>query len=96
MVENNQIGIMKASPEGRCFCTVLDQNIKNLGLVRYKVPEQYSTKRLNDSRKITCKGYGLLEKPKLLSCICNGDFMLFTTSQNMILIWKKVFKENFN
>ena len=88
--DKDKLAIVKASPDGRSFCTFYERNLKMIATMRYRLPDQYSTKRLNDSRKITCKSYGLLEKPKIINCICNGNYMLFTTSQNMILIWKKI------
>jgi hypothetical protein len=87
--ENKKIILIRASPGGRCYYTQFDEHLKSPCTLKYKIPEKHSIQRVNDTKKIPIKHYGLLEKPKILNCICNGNFLLFSTSQNMILIWKR-------
>jgi hypothetical protein len=83
--------LMKAASNGCFYNSCVDSFMKELiATHKYKLPQEYSIKKINDNFKVNFKNFGLLTPPKTISCVSNGKYILLTTNQNIIAIWRRV------
>ena len=92
MKDSNIVFLLKSSPLGVFYEVSLDPDMEYkrfIAMYKYKLPEDYAIKRLSDNSKIVQKNYGLLCVPRVIKTICNGQYVVSTTNQNMISVWQK-------
>ncbi len=67
----------------------------NKELTKYKMifkismPTNYTIKNKKDNFNIPVDNYNLCDLPTVLKCASNGENMVTTYNQNIIVIWKK-------
>ena len=58
-------------------------------VLKYSIPSEYIIKNQKDYFTIKMSDYNLLAKSNVLSCVTNGEYIVSTTNQNLIVIWHK-------
>jgi hypothetical protein len=59
-------------------------------LAKFKIPNEYFIKMQSyPLTKIPVKTYGILDTIKTIKCVSNVEYIVVTTSQNIITVWKK-------
>lgn len=83
--------LIKSTSDGGFYFISLDETLQYFSTVqRYMIPTDYTIRPYSDpGKKTNIKNYGLLEKPSVISAVCNGTSIMSTTNQNMIVLWKK-------
>ena len=65
------------------------EKLKKGGVMKFKIPDEYTIKMQKTLKKIPINNYGLTEPMKIINCATNADTIVCVTSQNMVIIWKK-------
>lgn len=81
--------LLQPSDKGKFYSIKFNQSLTSHKYVlKLQIPSDYIIKNKKDNYTIPVDSYNLCEKPQILVSISNGEFMVCTTNQNMVIIWK--------
>jgi hypothetical protein len=75
--------------EGQLYQIGFDESLTKFKFVmKLQLPTNYTIKNKKDNYNIPVDDYNLCDKPVVLKNVSNGEFIVTTTNQNAIVIWK--------
>ena len=83
--------MLKSTESGYFFKNELKMSeLKFRNVIKCTLPDEYVLKMQKSMRAINSdKDYGFFEKAKIINCSTNVNYIVCTTNQNLIFIWKK-------